>query len=128
MAGPWRVVRLHGYSEPLWACYACGSRRPALTFEEPDLAYLGAAALAVAERPARFRMQADAERRVHVIHDGRPVGSAALVGDTLPLDLTRLADLRVRPRALAHLLLSVPYEALRRAGAILGGMVEEVAP
>jgi hypothetical protein len=57
-AGPWRVVTLHGDGEPRFACIASGRRRPLLTFEEPDFANLGAATLAVAERPARFRLQA----------------------------------------------------------------------
>jgi hypothetical protein len=54
-AGPWRVMRLWGDGPPLWACYGAGERGPRLTFQEPDLAYLGAAGLAVAERRARFR-------------------------------------------------------------------------
>jgi hypothetical protein len=60
-----------------------------------------------------------------VILDGRPVGTAALLGDTLPLDFSRLADLRVRPGALAHLLLSVPDRVLRRAGVLLDEMSGE---
>lgn len=38
--------------------------------------------------------------------------------------LTGLADLRVRPLALAHYLLSVPDETLRRTGHILIEMLE----
>jgi hypothetical protein len=38
---------------------------------------------------------------------------------SLALDLTRLAELRVQPLALAQLLASVPDEVLERTGAIL---------
>lgn len=121
-AGPWRVVKLHGDGDPVWAVYACGERRPAVSFQEPDLAYLAAAALAVAERPARFRVLADAAGTVHVRQDGRTVGTAAIAGDSLPVDLTRLAELRSQPLALAHLLRSVPEGVLRRTGTILASM------
>jgi hypothetical protein len=117
--GPFRVERHYGDGPPLWACYAAGERRPRLTVEAPDLAYLAAAALALAERPLRFRFQADAEGRLHLLHDGRPVGTALHRGDTLPLHLSGLADLRSRPLALAYYLLSVPDETLRRTGRIL---------
>lgn len=139
-AGPWRVVPLYGAPDgapfrgesPEWGCFPAGGHRPALVFDSPDLAYLAAAALEVAERPARFRFRAEADPgeagRLPVLHDGHPVGRAALAGDTLPLDLTRLADLRVRPRALAHLLLSVPEEVLRRAGVIVAEMAREAGP
>ncbi|MFP3940908.1 MAG: hypothetical protein ACLF0P_11425 [Thermoanaerobaculia bacterium] len=164
-AGPWRVVLLDGDSDgarirdgsPEWGCVPEGGRGPALVFDSPDLAYLAAAALEVAERPARFRVRdrpapgpGEARRPglgagpapdpdphleepldlldLEVLHDGHPVGRAALAGDTLPLDLTRLADLRVRPRALAHLLLSVPEEVLRRAGVIVAEMAREGGP
>jgi hypothetical protein len=52
-----RIPRLlrSAHRPPLWACYGAGERGPRLTFQEPDLAYLGAAGLAVAERRARFR-------------------------------------------------------------------------
>lgn len=126
--GPFRIERHHGDGPPLWACYAAGERRARLTVEAPDLAYLAAAALAVAERPARFRLQEDAERRLHLLHDGRPVGTVGRpewAGDAFPLHLTGLADLRSRPLALAHFLLSVPDEALRRTGRILIEMLRE---
>ncbi len=120
-SGPWRVVRLWGDGPPLWACFAAGERAPRLSFEEPDLAYLAAAALAVAERRTRFRFQTGADDREHLMHDGEPVAnvrSGDLSGSSLPADLTRLADLRAQPLALAHFLLSVPDEVLERAGAI----------
>jgi hypothetical protein len=120
LAGPWRVVKLHGDGDPVWAVYACGERRPAVSFQEPDLAHLAAAA--VAKRPARFGMLTDGAGTVHVRHDGRTVGTASIAGDSLPLDLTRLAELRAQPLALAHLLRSVPEAALRRTGAILASM------
>lgn len=119
--GPWRVTRLWGDGPPLWACYGAGERAPRLTFEEPDLAYLAAAALAVAERRTRFRFQTGADDCEHLMHDGVPVanvGPGALTGSSLPADLTRLMDLRAQPLAVAHFLLSVPDEVLERAGAI----------
>jgi hypothetical protein len=124
-SGPWRVTRLWGDGPPLWACYGVGERAPRLTFEEPDLAYLAAAALAVAERRQRFRFQTGADDREHLMHDGMPVANVGspvlggvLTGTSLPADLTRLADLRAQPLALAQFLLSVPDEVLERAGAI----------
>jgi hypothetical protein len=39
-------------------------------------------------------------------------------GSTLPTDITRLADLRVHPQALAHFLLAVPDEVLDRTGTL----------
>ena len=130
--GPFRVVKLYGDGPPLWACYAAGERRPRLSLETPDLAYLLAAGMEVAERPLRFRFEEAAEevgapgrsRPFHLLHDGVPVGTADLRGETLPLHLTGLADLRVRPLALAHYLLAVPDETLRRTGRILVEMLE----
>jgi hypothetical protein len=49
--GPFRVVKLYGDGPPLWACYAAGERRPRLSLETPDLAYLLAAGMEIAERP-----------------------------------------------------------------------------
>jgi len=121
-AGPWRVQRLWGDGPPLWACYGAGERGPRLTYQEPDLAFLGATGLALAERPPRFRFQRGADGRLHLMHDGYPVATVAdsvPEGCSLPADLTRLADLRVQPQALAHLLVAVPDEVLERAGAIL---------
>lgn len=126
--GPFRVVKLYGDGPPLWASYAAGERRPRLSLETPDLAYLLAAGMEVAERPLRFRFEeagSPGDRRAfHLLYDGVPVGTADLRGDTLPLHLTGLADLRVRPLALAHYLLSVPDETLRRTGRILIEMLE----
>jgi hypothetical protein len=45
--------------------------------------------------------------------------------DQLPLVLTALANLRVQPEALAHFLLAVPDEVLRRRGVILAAMAGE---
>jgi hypothetical protein len=48
-AGPWRVTRLHGDGDPLWACMAAGERPPRFSFQEPDLAFLTATGLTVVE-------------------------------------------------------------------------------
>ncbi len=126
LAGPWRVTALYGAgADPRWACIAAGEHRPRLTLQAPDLAYLAAAALAVAERPATFRFQEDAGRRLHLLWHGRPVGTSLYRGDTLPLVLGALADLRVQPLAFAHYLLSVPDETLRRSGRILMDLLRE---
>jgi hypothetical protein len=65
------------------------------------------------EWAARSLLNGDADWRVHVIHHRRAAGTASLEGRNLALDLTRFADLRVRPRALAHLLSSVPESGER---------------
>ncbi len=124
LAGPWRVTALYGAGdEPRWGCVAAGEREPRLVLQAPDLAYLAAAALAVAERPAGFRFQEDADRRLHLLWHGRPVGTSRdlirVGGDTLALHLSGLADLRLQPLAFAHYLLAVPDETLRRSGRIL---------
>ncbi len=111
--------------EPRWACFAAGEREPRLTLQAPDLAYLAAAALAVAERPASFRFQEDAGGRLHLLHHGHSAGTALDRGDTLALHLSGLAGLRVQPLAFAHYLLSVPDETLRRSGRILMELLRE---
>ncbi len=129
LAGPWRVTALYGAgADPRWACIAAGEHRPRLTLQAPDLAYLAAAAFAVAERAdtaGAFRFQEDADRRLHLLWHGRPVGTSLSRGDTLPLVLGALADLRVQPLAFAHYLLSVPDETLRRSGRILMELLRE---
>jgi hypothetical protein len=131
LPGPWRVTRLWGDGPPLWAVYGLGERGPRVTFDDSDsgdcygqadLAHLTAAALALAERPPRFRFQQGADGRHHLMHDGACVGTVhtpALESTSLADDLTRLADLRVQPLALAQLLAAVPAAVLERAGAIL---------
>ncbi len=127
LAGPWRVTALYGAGdEPRWGCIAAGEREPHLILQAPDLAYLAAAALAVAERPPGFRFQDGADRRLHLLLQGHPVGTSLYRGDTLPLHLSGLADLRVQPLAFAHYLLSVPDETLRRSGRILMQLLREV--
>ena len=59
------------------------------------------------------------------MHDGFPVGTAVRESDQLPMVLTALANLRVQPQALAHFLLAVPDEVLRRCGVILARMARE---
>jgi hypothetical protein len=122
LPGPWRVTRLWGDGPPLWAVYGLGERGPRVTFDGPDLAYLAASALALAERPPRFRFQAGADGRLHLMHDGAGVAtvhSPELEQTSLAADLTRLADLRAQPLALAQFLASVPAGVLKRAGAVL---------
>jgi hypothetical protein len=125
LPGPWRVTRFWGDGPPVWAVYGLGERGPRLHFDHPDrsdLAHLAAAALALAERPPRFRFQRGADDRLHLMHDGEAVAevcSEVLENTSLAIDLTRLADLRVQPLALAQLLAAVPAGVLERAGAIL---------
>lgn len=59
---------------------------------------------------------------LHLMHDGYPVGRAQRESEQLPLILTALADLRAQPEALAHFLLAVPDEVLRRCGVVLAEM------
>jgi hypothetical protein len=124
-AGPWRVTRLHGEGDPRWGCIAAGERPPRFSFREPDLAHLTNAGLSLADRPARFRFQVDAVGTLHLMHDGYPVGTARRQSEQLPLVLTALANLRTQPEALAHSLLAVPDEVLRRCGMILARMARE---
>jgi hypothetical protein len=66
---------------------------------------------------------------MHLMHDGYPaavVAPSVPEGCSLPADLTRLADLRVRPQALAHFLMAVPEEVLERAGVLVMRMLAEV--
>jgi hypothetical protein len=124
-AGPWRVTRLHGEGDPRWGCIAAGERPPRFSFREPDLAHLTNAGLSLADRPARFHFQVDAVGTLHLKHDGYPVGTARRQSEQLPLVLTALANLRTQPEALAHFLLAVPDEVLRRCGVILARMARE---
>ena len=125
-AGPWKVTRLHGQGDPRWACIAAGERPPRFSFREPDLAHMTNAGLSLADRPPRFRFQVDAAGTLHLMHDGYPVGQAApseQASEQLPVILTALANLRTQPDALAHFLLAVPDEVLRRCGVILAEMM-----
>jgi hypothetical protein len=124
-AGPWRVTRLHGGADPLWACVAAGERPPRFRFREPDVAFLTSAGLTLADRPPRFKFLRDAEDTLHLLFDGWPVATAvpwAERSEGLPGVLTALADLRVQPEALAHFLLAVPDEVLRRCGVMLAAL------
>ena len=119
------MTRLHGAGDPRWACIAAGERPPRFSFREPDLAFLTATGLTLADRPSRFKFLRDAEGTLHLLHDGYPVGTAQRESDQLPLVLTALANLRVQPEALAHFLLAVPDEVLRRCGVILAQMARD---
>ena len=124
LPGPWRVTRHWGDGPPLWALYGLGERAPRFTFTDEangDLAHLAAAALALAERPRRFHFLEGADGRHHLTFDGEPVATVhtpELEHTSFADDLTRLADLRVQPLALAQFLAAVPAAVLRRAGVI----------
>jgi len=126
-AGPWRVTALHGARDPRWGLIAAGERPPRFSFREPDVAFLTSAGLTLADRPSRFKFLRDAAGTLHLMHDGHSVGTAAPAAEQsehLPLVLTALANLRVQPEALAHFLLAVPDEVLRRCGVILAAMAK----
>lgn len=118
------MTRLWGDGPPLWAIYGLGEPGPRFTFTDQshgDLVHLAAAALAVAARPRRFRYVKGADDRLHLTFDGAPVATVhtpELEHTSLSDDLTRLADLRVQPLALARFLAAVPAAVLRRAGVI----------
>ena len=126
-AGPWRVTQLYGAGDPRWGCVAAGERPPRFNLREPDVAYLTSAGLSLADRPTRFGFLRDAAGTLHLMQDGHSVGSAApsaAESDQLPLILTALHHLRVQPEALAHFLLAVPDEILRRCGMLLAAMAQ----
>jgi len=127
-AGPWRVTALHGGHDPRWGLIAAGERPPRFSFQEPDVAFLTSAGLTLADRPARFKFLRDAAGTLHLMHDGHSVGTAvpsAEHSEQLPIVLTALANLRVQPEAVAHFLLAVPDEVLRRCGVILARLAGE---
>jgi hypothetical protein len=122
------VSALHGPGDPRWGLIAAGERPPRFSFREPDVAFLTSAGLTLADRPSRFKFLRDAAGTLHLMHDGHSVGTAAPGaerGEQLPLVLTALANLRVQPEALAHFLLAVPDEVLRRCGVILAEMAQD---
>jgi hypothetical protein len=92
----------------------------------PAPSQLTTTGLTLADRPTRFKFLRGAphegQSTLHLLHDGYPVGKAQRESDQLPLILTALANLRVQPEALAHFLLAVPDEVLRRCGVILAHM------
>lgn len=123
--GPWRVVRLHGGPpphSPRWACWAEGESRPRAVVDREELAHKLAAALALADRLPRYRIEEDSEGRLHLLENGRPVGSLAGWSDDLARILTALTDLQIRPRSFAQYLASTGDEALVRAGRIAYGL------
>ena len=54
------------------------------------------------------------------------MATASREGESLPQDLTRLADLRVQPLALAQFLLSVPDEVLKRGGELVMELLRDL--
>jgi len=118
-----------------WACLAEGEEAPRAVLEEPDFAYLVAAALPLTGRPPRFELveDLDAEEDLYLVVSGcgeRHVDHGGLRGRTedLAQALTMLDELRLRPRALAHYLLSVGDETLARTGRILAALAAGRAP
>ena len=86
------------------------------------MAHLTTAGLELADRPTRFRFLEDAAGTLHLMCDGHSVATAERRSEGLPAVLNALADLRTRPQALAHFLLAVPDEVLRRCGVVLAEM------
>jgi len=118
-----------------WACVGEGEEAPRALLEEPDFAYLVAAALPLTGRPPRFELveDLDAEEDLYLVVSGcgeRHVDHGWLRGRTedLAQALTMLDELRLRPRALAHYLLSVGDETLARTGRILAALAAGRAP
>jgi hypothetical protein len=109
-----------------WDCLCAGESAPRACLAEPDFAYMTAAALALAGRPARFALVEDlgAEEDLYLMVSGcgdHHVDHGTFRGwsEDLPGLLTALDELRVRPLALAQFLLSVGDETLARVGRIL---------
>lgn len=124
--GPWRVVRLHGAppNTPRWACWARGEERPRVVVTREDLAHRIAAALALADRLPRYRIEEDPKGTVHLLENDRRVGTLAGWSDDLPRILTALADLQLRPLPYAHFLASTGDDTLVRAGRIAYEVLE----
>jgi len=131
-AGPWRVVRSDSASgDPTWSCVAVGEASPRAHLVTPDLAFLAAAAFPLTGEEPRFFLAEDPDIEAPVcdLLDGdSSVGvvdgwTAELAGRMSTLDA-----LRRRPLALAHFLLAVGDETLRRVGRILLELAEEDEP
>lgn len=124
--GPWRVVRLHGAAPdtPLFGCWARGESQPRAVVEREDLAHRLAAALALADRLPRYRVEEGPEGRLRLLENERVVGTLAGWSDDLPRVLTALADLQLRPLPFAHFLASTGDDSLVRAGRIAYELLE----
>jgi hypothetical protein len=124
--GPWRVVRVHGAppNTPRWACWARGEAEPRVVVDREDLAHRVAAALALSDRLPRYRVEEGPEGRLHLLENGRVVGTLHGWSDDLPRLLTALTDLQLRPLPFAHFLASTGEETLLRAGRIVYGLVD----
>jgi len=112
--------------------------------EEPDLAYLTAAALPLTGRAPRFELVEDLdaeEEDLSLLVSGcgapparsdRDWGTVRGRNEDLPQPLIKLLTvlglLRLRPLALAHYLLSVGDETLARTGRILSKLAAGPAP
>lgn len=62
-------MKLDGEGPVRLGCFAAGERSPWLAFEAPDLAFLAAATLHLADRPHQFRWQRGADHRLHLTQD-----------------------------------------------------------
>ncbi len=123
-----------------WACVGEGEEAPRALLAEPDLAYLTAAALPLTGRAPRFELVEDLdaeEEDLSLLVSGcgapparsdRDWGTVRGRNEDLPRVLTVLDELRLRPLALAHFLLSVGDETLARTGRILSKLAAGPAP
>lgn len=128
-AGPWRVVRSEpSASGPTWSCIAAGETAPRAHLVTPDLAFLAAAAFPLTGEEPRFFLAEDPDIEAPVcdLLDGdSPVGVVDGWNAELAGRMSTLDALRRRPLALAHFLLAVGDETLRRVGRILLELAEE---
>jgi len=130
-AGPFRVEWL-GPDAPSslpWACFSAGEATARACLADPELAYLLAAVLPLTERAPRFALveDLDTEEDLYLLVSGfgdqhGDHGTVRGWNENLPAILTALDELRVRPLAVAHFLLSLGDETLRRVGRILAEM------
>jgi len=128
-AGPWRVVRSPSDSgPPTWSCVAAGDAAPRAHLVTPDLAFLTAASFPLAGVESRYFLaeDPDIEEPVCDLLDGdSSVGVVDGWTAELADRMSTLDALRRRPLALAHFLLAVGDETLRRVGGILLELAEE---
>lgn|GEM_PF-1573770 len=132
-AGPWKVVRSgprersapiadSGAGEPYWSCVGIGEEEARAHLVTADLACLTAAALPLTGLAPRFHLAEDPDIELPLcdLFDGdSTVGVVDGWSPDLADRLNTLDALRCRPLSLAHFLLAVGDETLRRVGRIL---------